>query len=237
MMNKWTDRRNRAYINVLVNCSLGSYFIQSVEVSLDIVNGEKMLELFELFVNRVGGENVVQIISNNASENVKAGKDLMEKYPTIYWTPCAAHCIHLMFKDIFELKHFQTTYKRAPKLSVYIHSKTKLLNLFRKFTGKRELVKFAKTRFVMAFLTFKRLKEHKNKMIKLFNCEEFLTSNYSKQESAKECGRIVQMSSFWNTLNEALKVGGPLMSTFRMVDGDVKPAMKYVYPAMELTKA
>ncbi|CAH9098090.1 unnamed protein product [Cuscuta europaea] len=68
MMDKWTDRRNRAYINVLVNCSLGSYFIQSVEVSLDTVNGEKMLELFELFVNRVGSENVVQVISDNASE-------------------------------------------------------------------------------------------------------------------------------------------------------------------------
>ncbi|CAH9111352.1 unnamed protein product [Cuscuta europaea] len=161
----------------------------------------------------------------------------MEKYPAMYWTPCAAHCINLMFKDIFDLKHFQTTYKRALKLSVYIHSKTKLLNLFRKFTGKRDLVKFAKTRFATAFLTFKRLKEHKMKLIKLFNCEEFLTTNYSKEEAAKECGRIVQMPSFWNTLHEALKVGGPLMTTLRLVDGDVKPAMGYVYPAMEITKS
>nr|GLL37844.1 uncharacterized protein LOC109167856 [Ipomoea trifida] len=159
MMDKWTDRRGRAFINVLVNCSLGSYFLESVDVSKDTVDANKMLELFETFVNQVGKDNVVQVISDNASENVRAGKDLMEVFPSLYWTPCAAHCINLMFKDIFEIRHFSMAYKRALKLSVYIHSKTKLLNLLRKYTRKRDLVKFAKTRFATAFLTFKRLHE------------------------------------------------------------------------------
>nr|GME05238.1 uncharacterized protein LOC109163268 [Ipomoea batatas] len=116
------------------------------------------------------------------------GKDLMELFPSLYWTPCAAHCINLMFKDIFEIRHFSLAYKRALKLSVYIHSKTKLLNWLRKYTGKRDLVK------------------------------------------------IVQMPNFWNTILEALKIGGPLISTLRLVDGDVKASMGYIYPAMEITK-
>ncbi|XP_019155165.1 PREDICTED: uncharacterized protein LOC109152037 [Ipomoea nil] len=236
MMDKWTDRRGRAFINILVNCSLGSYFLQSVDVSTDTVDATKMLELFETFVNQVGKDKVVQVISDNASENVRAGKDLMELYPTLYWTPCAAHCINLMFKDIFEIRHFSMAYKRALKLSVYIHSKTKLLNWLRKYTGKRDLVKFAKTRFATAFLTFKRLHEQKNNLRKLFNSEEFLTSSYFKEEAGKECSRIVQMPSFWNTILEALKIGGPLINTLRLVDGDVKPSMGYIYPAMEITK-
>ncbi|XP_019169551.1 PREDICTED: uncharacterized protein LOC109165304 [Ipomoea nil] len=235
-MDKWTDRRGRVFINILVNCSLGSYFLQSVDVSTDTVDAKKMLELFETFVNQVGKDKVVQVISDNASENVRAGNDLMELYPTLYWTPCAVHCINLMFKDIFEIRHFSMAYKRALKLSVYIHSKTKLLNWLRKYTGKRDLVKFAKTRFATAFLTFKRLHEQKNNLRKLFNSEEFLTSSYFKEEAGKECSRIVQMPNFWNTILEALKIGGPLISTLRLVDGDVKPSMGYIYPTMEITK-
>ncbi|XP_019172473.1 PREDICTED: uncharacterized protein LOC109167856 [Ipomoea nil] len=236
MMDKWTDRRGHAFINILVNCSLGSYFLQSVDVSKDTVDAKKMLELFETFVNQVGKDKVVQVISDNSSENVRAGKDLMKLYPTLYWTPCAAHCINLMFKDIFEIRHFSMAYKRALKLSVYIHSKTELLNWLRKYTGKRDLVKFAKTRFATAFLTFKRLHKQKNNLRKLFNSEEFLTSSYFKEVAGKECSRIVQMPSFWNTILEALKIGGPLISTLRLVDGDVKPSMGYIYPAMEITK-
>nr|GMD07863.1 uncharacterized protein LOC109167856 [Ipomoea batatas] len=236
MMDKWTDRRGHSFINILVNCSLGSYFLESVDVSKDMVDANKMLELFETFVNQVGKDKVVQVISDNASENVRAGKDLMEVYPNLYWTPCAAHCINLMFKDIFEIRHFSMAYKRALKLSVYIHSKTKLLNWLRKYTGKRDLVKFAKTRFATAFLTFKRLHEQKNNLRKLFNSEEFLTSSHFKEEAGKVCSRIVQMPNFWNTILEALKIGGPLISTLRLVDEDVKPSMGYIYPAMEITK-
>nr|GMC87084.1 uncharacterized protein LOC109154222 [Ipomoea batatas] len=236
MMDKWTNRRGHTFINVLVNCSLGSYFLESVGVSKDMVDANKMLELFGAFVDQVGKENVVQVISDNASENVRAGKDLMELYPTLYWTPCAAHCINLIFKDIFEIRHFALAYKQALKLSVYIHSKTKLLNLLRTYTKKRDLVKFAKTRFATVFLTFKMLHEQKNNLRKLFNSEEFLTSSYSKEEAGQECSRIVKIPNFWNTILEALKIGDPLISILRLVDGEVKPSMGYIYPAMEITK-
>ena len=36
---------------------------------------------------------------NNGSAFVKVGKLLMKKH-NLYWTPCAAHCIDLMFEDI-----------------------------------------------------------------------------------------------------------------------------------------
>ena len=42
---------------------------------------------------------MVQIVTDNGSAFVKAGKLLMKKY-NLYWTPCAAHCIDLMFEDI-----------------------------------------------------------------------------------------------------------------------------------------
>lgn len=46
-------------------------------------------------MEEVGQKNVVQIVTDNGSTFVKAGKELMKKY-NIYWTSCVAHCIDLM---------------------------------------------------------------------------------------------------------------------------------------------
>ena len=50
-------------------------------------------------IKEVGKANVVQIVTDNGSAFVKAEKLLMKKY-NLYWTPCAAHCIDLMFENI-----------------------------------------------------------------------------------------------------------------------------------------
>ena len=50
-------------------------------------------------IAEVGKANMIQIVTDNASAFVKAGKKLMERYH-LYWTPCAAHCIDLMFENI-----------------------------------------------------------------------------------------------------------------------------------------
>ena len=50
-------------------------------------------------IKEVGEANVLQIVIDNGSAFVKAGKLLMKKC-NLYWTPYAAHCIDLMFEDI-----------------------------------------------------------------------------------------------------------------------------------------
>ncbi|RVW12075.1 hypothetical protein CK203_087338 [Vitis vinifera] len=56
------------------------------------------MEYKDMEAYEVGKQNVVQIVTDNGSAFVKAGKLLMKKY-NLYWTPCAAHCIDLMFED------------------------------------------------------------------------------------------------------------------------------------------
>ena len=56
--------------------------------------------LLDEVVEHVGEANIVQVIIDNASNYVLAGKMLEEKHKTILWTPCAAHCIDLMLEDI-----------------------------------------------------------------------------------------------------------------------------------------
>ncbi|KAL3334300.1 hypothetical protein AABB24_030834 [Solanum stoloniferum] len=106
MMDKWTARNGKMIINILVNSPIGSVFLGSVDASNESTDSTKMYKLFESTIERIGAENVVQIVTDNASENVKAGSMMMGAYPHIYWTPCAAHCINLMFGDIFKVKPY-----------------------------------------------------------------------------------------------------------------------------------
>ncbi|GLJ04781.1 hypothetical protein SUGI_0003170 [Cryptomeria japonica] len=56
----------------------------------------------EEVIDEVGEENVVQVVTDNATSYVAVGKLLMERHPKIFWSPCAAHCLDLMLKDIGE---------------------------------------------------------------------------------------------------------------------------------------
>ena len=106
MMDKWTARNGKMIINILVNSPIGSVFLGSVDASNESTDSTKMYKLFESTIKRIGPENVVQIVIDNASENVKAGSMMIGAYPHIYWTPCASHCINLIFGDIFKVKPY-----------------------------------------------------------------------------------------------------------------------------------
>ncbi|KAL8548055.1 hypothetical protein ACS0TY_007387 [Phlomoides rotata] len=59
MVDGWTDKRQRTLINFLVNSPKGTFFLESVDASEYAKIGEKMVELIEGVINKIGGENVV----------------------------------------------------------------------------------------------------------------------------------------------------------------------------------
>lgn len=48
-------------------------------------------------------KNVVQITTHNFVNYVDARKLLGNKFPELYWSHCAAHCINLMLQDMGKL--------------------------------------------------------------------------------------------------------------------------------------
>jgi hypothetical protein len=40
----------------------------------------------------------------------------MERIPTLFWSPCAAHCLDLMLEDIGDLKEFKKPIDRARRV-------------------------------------------------------------------------------------------------------------------------
>ena len=63
-------------INFLVNSPKGSVFIRLMDVSEVIKDANLLFKVLDYMVKEVGEENVVQIVTDNASNYMKAGKKL-----------------------------------------------------------------------------------------------------------------------------------------------------------------
>ncbi|XP_070028065.1 uncharacterized protein [Nicotiana sylvestris] len=111
MMDEWKVKNEKMVINVLVNSPRGSVFLESYDASDSSTDSNKMFNLFEKTILKVGPENVVQVVIDNASENKKVSDMLKGAFSNILWTPCAD--INLMFGDIFKLAPYCTVFAKS----------------------------------------------------------------------------------------------------------------------------
>ncbi|XP_073109295.1 uncharacterized protein [Elaeis guineensis] len=158
----------------------------------------RLLMKFRLdrMVQKVGVENVVQVITNNASSYGLAGQLLEAKYPTLYWTPCAAHCVDLMLEDIGKLPSIARTIKKAIELTGYIYNHSSVFNMMRKYTSQRNLLRPTKTRFATSFLTLSSIHRQHDNLRKMFTSEEWSTSKWAKEQMGKKACQAVLSPSF-----------------------------------------
>ncbi|KAL8547685.1 hypothetical protein ACS0TY_007126 [Phlomoides rotata] len=191
MVDGWIDKRQRTLINFLVNSPKGTVFLELVDASEYAKTGEKMAELIEGVINKIGGENVVQVISDNASNMVLAGTLLEQRWPCLYWTPCAAHCIDLMLEDIGKLPRMKNTLKQAMSVTAYVYVRPGVVNMLRSFTDQKELCRAGVTRFATAFLTLQRMLELKPNLRNMFSSEQWTQSKWSKELDGKKVARII----------------------------------------------
>ncbi|RDX74430.1 hypothetical protein CR513_45826, partial [Mucuna pruriens] len=78
----------------------GTMFIKSIDASEFMKTGDKVYQLLNSFVEEIGEKNVIQVVTDNGSNYVMAGKLLQATRTKLFWTPCAAHCLDLMLEDI-----------------------------------------------------------------------------------------------------------------------------------------
>ena len=76
-------------------------------------NDKYIFDLVDRCIEDIGEENVVQVVTDNASINVAAASLLAAKRPKIFWNGCAAHCLDLMLEDIGRLEPVQETIASA----------------------------------------------------------------------------------------------------------------------------
>ncbi|KAL4342044.1 hypothetical protein GQ457_08G036680 [Hibiscus cannabinus] len=164
---------------------------ESVDASSYSKTGDKLFELLSRIVDAIGDANTVQVITNNGSKFVAAGALLMAKYPHLYWTPCAAHCIDLILEDIGAIHVINRVLKREIQVSSFFYQRPDLLNMIIQFTKQMNLLRPAKTRFTTASITILSIHKPQDNLIKIFTSQERRDSKWANEIGGKKKKHVI----------------------------------------------
>ncbi|GKB29831.1 putative transcription factor/ chromatin remodeling BED-type(Zn) family protein [Tanacetum coccineum] len=232
MTDAWSDRKRRSIMNLCVNSRMGTVFLSSKECSGEAHTSEYIYEYVDACIQEVGAEHVVQIVTDNASNNMGAAALLKVTRPKIFWTSCATHTINLMLEGIGALPRFKKILDQAKKLTIFIYSHHKTLAMMRDFTKRKDIVRPGVTRFASSFLTLQSLSEKKEQLRHMFSSTKWEECRFSGTVKGKAAFATVLSTAFWAGVTLCLKVFTPLVKVLRMVDADWKPSMGFVYGEM-----
>ena len=123
-------------MNLCVNCKEGTTFVSSREDSESAHTGEYIFNYVGKYIEEIGPQYVVQVVTDNATNNMAAAGLLKAKRPTIFWTSCATHTINLMLEGIGKQPKFKALIAKAKALTIFIYAHHKTLSMMRKFTKK-----------------------------------------------------------------------------------------------------
>ena len=236
MADGWTDQRQRTLINFLVYCPAGMSFVKSIDASNVIKNASTLCNLFVDVIEWVGPSNIVHVVTDNAANYVAAGKLIHEKYDNIFWSPCAAHCLNLILKDISSMPYITSLASRASKITIFVYNHMVFLSWLRQRPNWKEIVRPGATRFATVFLTLKNIYEHKIDLQALVVDSHFTGHKLARSANGKAVSATVLDNKFWESCYTICKLVGPLIRLLRIVDSDEKPSLGYVYEGMQRAK-
>ncbi|OMP00304.1 putative Zinc finger, BED-type [Corchorus capsularis] len=228
MADGWTDQCRSTLINFLVYCPKFIVFLKSVDASDASKTADMLYKLFIEVVLFVGPENVVHMVTDNASNYVAAGRLLEHEFPKLYWSPCTTHCLNLMLHDIGKLNEVGDIVSHASKITKYIYNHCYALHLMRKHTNGREILCPASTRFATNFIALQSILAQKDALRAMVTSREWTLSAYAKDINGRKFVDLVLDSTFWKQCATIVKVTEPLVRVLRIVDSEDRLAIGYM---------
>ena len=123
-----TNNKQRTLIDFLVYCSQGLSFVKSIDTFDIVKDATNLFNLYDEIIEWVGPSKLVYIVIDNAIDYVAVRRFVFEKYKHINWSPYAAHCFNLTFKDICKLDHVVELTRHASKVTIFVYNHVSLLS-------------------------------------------------------------------------------------------------------------
>uniref|UniRef100_A0A803LRA4 DUF659 domain-containing protein n=1 Tax=Chenopodium quinoa TaxID=63459 RepID=A0A803LRA4_CHEQI len=245
MCDGWSGPTNMHIINFLVYSVRGTVFHKSIDAT-DVYcrDTNYYYSLMEKVVQEIGEEKVVQIVTDNEASVKAAGKKLMDRFPHLYWTACTAHCLDLLLEDIGKKSSIKSVIERARKVSQFIYKYKWAVDYMKKFTGGRDLTRPGITRFATQFIMLESVVRHKTALQEMFDSSTWVTSRFGQMNDALAVEvretlskhPSTEVAKFWEKADEIIKIQEPIIKVLKLVDGDLKPTVGFIYEAMERCK-
>lgn len=236
LVDQWSTEMGRILLNFLVYCPEGTVFLKSVDASGIINSSDALYELLKQVVEEVDVRNVLQVITNIDEQYVVAGRRLTETFPTLYWTPCAFHCLDLILEDFAKLEWISAIIEQARSISRFVYNHSVVLNMLRRYTFGNDIVELGPTRSATNFITLNRMVCLKHNLQAMATSQEWVDCPYSKKPGGLEMLDIVSNQSFWSSCILITQLTNPLLRVLRIVSSEKRPAIGYVYAAIYRAK-
>ncbi|XP_020100614.1 uncharacterized protein LOC109718679 isoform X2 [Ananas comosus] len=235
LADTWTDNKSKALINFFVSSPLGTFFHKSVDASAYFRNTKCLYDLFDSVIQDFGPENVVQIIIDNALNYTNVGSQITQNYNSIFWSPCASHCVNLILEDFSKIDWVSRCILQAQAITRFVYNHIWVLDLMKKFTGGQELVRTGITKSVSNFLTLQSILKHRSRLKHMFNSPEYSSSPYANRPHSISIIDILDDNEFWGAVEETAAISEPLLKVLRDVSWG-KPAIGSIYESMTKVK-
>lgn len=130
----------------------------------------------------------------------------MERHPTIFWTPCAAHCLDLMLEDIAKIEWVKSCVDKAKNLCKFIYNHALVLSIMRKYTEGKELARPGITRFASHFITLRSLLNSRLPLRCMFVGPEWTSSSFATTPAGIDATKCIYDDGFWDPCKEIVEV-------------------------------
>ena len=234
MCDRWTGPTKLSIINFMVYSKGSTIFLKFVDASDKIKDNKYIYGLLKDVIKEVGEANVLQIVTYNGLAFVKAGKFLMKKY-NLYWTPCATHCIDLMFEDIGKRATVSELITNARKITNFIYNHGWLVVKMRKVCG-GDIVRLGETRFATNYIALESLLKKRVNLKKIFISNEWASHKLSRLTIEDEVEVLMFNHIYWEKISKLVSIYEALYIVLCIVDSKVIPTMLFVYELIRVMK-
>ena len=241
----WTDVAGHPLINFMYMSPAGCVFLGAEDSSGALKDAAYLAKIIGKHIDEVGAENVVLVVTDNASVCSAAGQLLQKTYPKIIWVGCLAHCLDLLVKDICKLPWAAEAMELAKAIVKFIKRHHKTSSLFHTHFPSLSLLLPGDTRFASAITMFERLIIVKAQLILTVTDPEWAKFKKrlpkDRRAKAKRIEQAVLSKSpegvkMWLDGQVLINVCHPIVTILRMADGQA-PCTGEVYHFMSTLQA
>uniref|UniRef100_A0A0D3E7Q2 DUF659 domain-containing protein n=2 Tax=Brassica oleracea var. oleracea TaxID=109376 RepID=A0A0D3E7Q2_BRAOL len=237
----WSDPHRRPSLNLIAANESGPMMLRAVNIQGEAKTGEVIAEMIIECIKEVGHENVVQVLTDNASNCVKAGALILSKFPTIFWTPFVVHTLNLALKNICAHVYNTRSNEEVYDACYWIKSISEDATWIKNFImnhGVRlvmftehcdlKLLTIASTRFASTVVMPKRFKKIKTGLQQMVISPKWDDYKDDGVERASTVKKKILDEMLWDEIDYALSFTLPIYNVIRAADTD-KPSLHLVY--------
>ncbi|XP_057415982.1 uncharacterized protein LOC130710659 [Lotus japonicus] len=236
LADQWTTETGRILMSFLAYCPGGIVFLKSLDATEISTSEEFLYELIKQVVEEIGVGQVVQVIMSGEEQYTAVGSRLTDTFPSLYWSPCAAHCIDLILQDFGDLEWISIVIEQAKSVTRFVYNYSAILNMVRRYTSGNDIVDPSFSRFATNFTTLKRMVDLKYNLQDMVTSQEWMDCPYSKKTAGLEMLDCLSNQTFWSSCDMIVRLTAPLLRLRRIAASEMRPAMGYIYAGMYRAK-